>query len=136
VSHIGRMFNIFCPSIPYTLMDTSLRHSNFVTSFNVIGNSIFKKFSTIYIYSVGRKIRVSFDWVQRGDHRPCEACIVHRSHVNHRSLCHYLFGATSHAHWITLINVYCKIQDSRQRPPTVTWVKLLETSREMPMWVR
>jgi len=75
-SRIGRMFNVFCPSVLYTLMNTSLRRSNFVTFFNVQGNSIFWKFSII-IYSVDRKIRFSFG-SYRADHRSREACIVTR----------------------------------------------------------
>jgi len=81
---------------------------------------------------VGRfTIYVSFGWVQSGDHRSCEAYIVYQSHVNHRSLCHYLSRhfereAISHEHWITLIDIYCKIHDSRQRSFTFTFLKLFK----------
>ena len=42
VNRIGKTFSVFSVD---TLMDMSLRCSNFVTSFNVIRNSIFCKFS-------------------------------------------------------------------------------------------
>jgi len=73
--------SVFCPSIPYTLMNTSLRRSNFVTSFN------YRKFYIleIQLYRIvwvrRFTIRVSFDWVQNGDHRHANALSI-----NYRTL--------------------------------------------------
>jgi len=71
---------------------------------------------------------ISFCWVQ-SDHWPREARIVRRLHVDHCFLYHYIsryFHITSGTHRIVLVYIYCKIEDSRQRPSAVTFLKLFE----------
>jgi len=124
---IKRTFSVSCLSIHYyiyTLMDTSLRRSNFITSF--IENSIFCEFSTI-IWVRRFTIRVSFGWVQSDDYwrNAREPCIVDRT------LIIALFviisrGTLKRPTRIGLHLLFIKIHNSRQCPSTVTFSKFLK----------